>query len=115
MVYVVQEQAGKNILPAGKFGEIKVLLTAGKQVTFSAGAVAQKLMVQMSTFSDQDYLLLIGDPVLIGISCAVAAHWNNGNVKLLKWDRQEKVYYPVEFNLYRKENVNDTQNKNERV
>lgn len=100
MVYVVQEQPGKNILPAQKFGDIKVLFPPDFQVGLSAGQAAQKLMSEMSNFTDGDYLLLIGDPVIIGIATAVASHWSNGRVALLKWDRHERMYYSVSFDLF---------------
>ena len=49
----------------------------------------------MRCFNDDDYLLLLGDPALIGAAMTVASNYNNGNVKVLKWDRIEKMYYPV--------------------
>lgn len=103
MVYVVQEQLGKNIVSATKYGEIKILLPTGSQITFSAGHVTEELKSKLSHFNDKDYLLLMGDPVAIGLATMVAAHWNKGRVKMLKWDKQEKVYYPVSVNLYQKE------------
>lgn len=111
MVYVIQEQANKNILPAERFGEIQTLLPPGAQVTFSSGQVCKKLMFDLSTFKDEDYLLLIGDPVAIGIAVAVACHWNQGRVKMLKWDRQEKIYFPISINLYEKGESNGQENK----
>lgn len=102
MVYVIQEQKGKNLIPAIKFGELKFLLPAGAQITFSPGQVVNKLKIALSDFNDNDYLLLIGDPVAIGISCIFAAEWNQGKVKMLKWDRQEAMYYPIEINIHSK-------------
>jgi len=103
MVYVVQEQLGKNIISATKYGEIEVLLPTGSQITFSAGHVTEELKSKLSNFNDNDYLLLMGDPVAIGLATMVAAHWNKGRVKMLKWDKQEKVYYSVAVNLYNKQ------------
>lgn len=102
MVYVVQEQLGKNIISATKYGQIKVLLPTGSQITFSAGHVTEELKSKLSNFNDNDYLLLMGDPIAIGLACMVAAHWNKGRVKMLKWDKQEKMYYPVDTELYHK-------------
>lgn len=102
MVYVIQEQKNKNILPAREFGEIKTLLPPDQQVSFSAGQVAVSFDNKLSSFCDDDHLLLIGDPIAIGIATAVAAKWNQGRVKLLKWDRQEKRYFVVSINIYQK-------------
>jgi len=30
------------------------------------------------------------------------ADTTNGKYKLLKWDRQEKTYYPIEINIHQK-------------
>ena len=106
MVYVTQEQAGKNLLPATRYGELSVLLTESNNIGFSAGFVCNALRSKLSRFCDDDYLLLIGDPVVIGIAVATAAQWNQGRVKMLKWDRQEHCYYPVTINLYQKEESN---------
>jgi hypothetical protein len=45
---------------------------------------------------------LTGDPAIIGVACAIVADKTNGRFNLLKWDKQEKTYYPVEINLYEK-------------
>jgi hypothetical protein len=47
-----------------------------------------------------DYLLLTGDPAIIGVACSIVADKTGGKFNLLKWDRQEKTYYPIEINLY---------------
>jgi hypothetical protein len=45
----------------------------------------------------QDYLLAVGDPVIIGISTSMVSKATNGKYNMLKWDRQEKRYYPLEI------------------
>jgi helix-turn-helix protein len=102
MVYVVQECEGKNLLPAMKYGDIRILLESNAQVGFSAGQVTRQLDFRLSKFNDNDYLVLIGDPVIIGIAVAMAGKWNQGRVNVLKWDRQERMYYPVSINLFEK-------------
>tara|TARA_R110002020_G_scaffold50132_3_gene142000 strand:+ start:5644 stop:5961 length:318 start_codon:yes stop_codon:yes gene_type:complete len=97
-VYVVQEVQGINIISATKFGEISLLLPAG-QITFSVGPTVNRLRKGLSKFNDDDYLLLIGDPAAIGLATAIALDMNLGKGKLLKWDRQEKQYYPITVNI----------------
>ena len=31
----------------------------------------------------------------------------NGKYKVLKWDKQERKYYPIKINLYEKGEIND--------
>ena len=97
-VYVLQEM-GKNIRSAEKFGDLKVLLPDNKQIVLSAGPVAHKLRKELSTFCDDDYLLLIGDPAIIALAGAVVSEANRGRFKVLKRDRDEKKYYDLEIDL----------------
>ena len=97
-VYVLQEM-GKNIRSAEKFGDLKILLPDIKQIVLSAGPVAHKLRKELSTFCDDDYLLLIGDPAIIAIAGAIASEMNMGRFKVLKWDRDESKYYDIEIDL----------------
>ncbi len=94
-VYVVQEVIGFNILPAAKYGEFTLLLPKGQ-----AGPTVSRLKKGLKDFSDSDYLLLIGDPAAIGLATAVACDINRGKFRFLKWDRQEKKYYPITVNIH---------------
>ena len=98
-VYVVQEVPKFNVLPARKYGELELMLPPG-QITLSAGPTVNRFKHKLREFTDMDYLLLIGDPLAIGLAVAIASNANRGNVRLLKWDRQEKQYYPLNVNLY---------------
>ena len=88
-----------NVLSAGKYGELKLLLPEG-QITLSTGPTINRLRHKLQKFTDMDYLLLIGDPLAIGLAVAIASNANHGRLKLLKWDRQEKQYYPLTVSLY---------------
>ena len=98
-VYVVQEVPKFNVLPARKYGELELMLPPG-QITLSAGPTVNRLKHKLRNFTDMDYLLLIGDPLAIGLAVAIASNANRGKARLLKWDRQEKQYYPLNVNLY---------------
>jgi hypothetical protein len=101
LVFIVQEVPGRNVIPARQYGELCLLLPEG-DVVLSPGPTTRRLQRALKDFGDQDYLLLMGDPVAIGLACAVASDINQGRFKLLKWDRQQHVYYPVEVVLNRK-------------
>ena len=114
VVYVVQEIPGTrdgkpkiNILGATKYGAFKFLLPELSQIIFSPGPLVFKLRQALKNFSSRDYLLLTGDPAIIGVSCSFVSDLTNGKYKLLKWDRQERRYYPIEINLYEKGEIDD--------
>ena len=61
----------------------------------------------LKNYTSKDFLLLSGDPAIIGLACTIASDINNGRFNLLKWDRQEKVYYPLEIDLYEKGKIDE--------
>ncbi len=58
-------------------------------------------------FKEGDHLLLTGDPALIGVACSIVSDITNGKYNLLKWDKQERKYYPISINLYEKGEIDD--------
>ena len=99
MVYIIQEMPGKNITSASKYGELKLLLKAGDQVYLDPDAYTDKMIEKLKDYSDRDYLLLMGDPALIGIACGIAAMVNEGRINVLKWDRQTSSYNSININV----------------
>ena len=114
IVYFIQEipgtQSGSpkiNIMGASKYGEFKFLLPEFSQIIFSPGPLVYKLRQGLKDFNANDYLLLTGDPAIIGVACSIVSDMTNGKYNLLKWDKQEKKYYPIEINLHEKGEIND--------
>ena len=114
IVYVLQELPGTstgrpkfNIMGALKYGKLKVLLKENTQIVLSPGPIVFELRRLLKDYTSKDYLLLSGDPSVIGIAVAIVSDINNGRFNLLKWDRQEKVYYPLEIDLYEKGKINE--------
>ena len=98
-VYVVQEMPNHDIASAMRFGEVSVLLPPNTQIAFSTVPSVRLLRRKLRNFTDNDFLLLTGDPVAIGIACASAAQANSGRYTALKWDRRERLYIPVKIDL----------------
>ena len=114
IVYVLQELPGTstgrpkfNIMGALKYCKLKVLLKENAQIVLSPGPVIFELRRLLKNYTSKDFLLLSGDPAVIGLACAIASDINSGKFNLLKWDRQEKVYYPLEINLYEKGKIDE--------
>ena len=104
-VYVVQEvfkiehgitKTLFNLAPARRYGEITVILPGGK-VMLHPIPMVRELQKKLRKFSDDDYLLPIGDPAAIAAAGHIAAKNNGGRFKMLKWDRQEKCYDVIEI------------------
>ncbi len=84
--------------PAEKYGELRIILPwVGKDAMFLAYPVVKKVRESLRDFSDEDYLLAVGDPGAIAVLGAVAAEVNDGRFRLLKWDRRERRYAVVQY------------------
>jgi hypothetical protein len=96
-VYVVQESVRKDrrtgkfvpidISQAAAYGNIEVMLP-NNPIGIAMQPVVNRLRHALRNFSDDDYLLAMGDPVAIGIAFALASQANRGKVKTLRWDRR---------------------------
>ena len=90
-VYVIQDSPGKNLLPARDYGSLKILLThpdTKRDPVF----VAKKLQLQLKDITPSDYLLLVGEPIAIGLATHIALHNTHGIVRVLRWVREEYRY-----------------------
>jgi hypothetical protein len=99
MTVYIPQVMDYNVRSAEKFGDLKIMLSDRKQMILASAPLTFELQKHLKEFNDNDYLLLIGDPAIIGLCCAIAADVNNGKFKVLKWDRNDKRYYDLEIDL----------------
>ena len=115
IVYVIQEIAGTkdgkpkiNILGAAEYGTFKFLLPELSLMIFSPGPLIFKLRKGLRDYTTKDHLLLTGDPAIIGVACSIVSDITHGKFNLLKWDKQERKYYPIHINLFEKGEVDES-------
>ena len=116
-VFVIQEIAGTkagnpkiNIMGASVYsssGKFNFLLPEFSQIIFSPGPLVYKLRQGLKDFTKNDYLLLTGDPAIIGVACSIVSDITHGKYNVLKWDKQERKYYTISINLYEKGEIDD--------
>ena len=114
IVYVIQEIPGTkegnpriNIMGASHYGQFKFVLPEFSQMIHSPGPLVYTLRQKLKDYRPKDYLLLTGDPAIIGVACSIVSDITNGKFKLLKWDKQERKYYPIAINLHEKGKIDD--------
>jgi len=115
IVYVIQEIAGTkdgkpkiNILGAAEYGTFKFLLPELSQMIFSPGPLIFKLRKGLKDYTTEDFLLFTGDPAIIGVACSIVSDITSGKFNLLKWDKQERKYYPIHINLFEKGDLDES-------
>ena len=79
-VFVIQDIPGSkvgapkiNIIGATEFGNLKVLLPENSQIILSPAYVIQTLKQKLKDYTESDYLLLTGDPAIIGVACSIVS------------------------------------------
>jgi hypothetical protein len=108
-VYIIQNQQRMNertgaleakfdLTSAEKFGQTVHLLSPTAR-PFSSEHVIGVLREKLASFGDDDHLLLIGNPCLIGFAVAIAADFNDGRVKVLQWSGTNREYISVSADL----------------
>ena len=85
-----------NFSPAMQYGDLTVLVPAQTSLLSSVPTV-RTLRDKLRDFSDDDYLLPVGDPSIMMAAGAIAAEFNHGRVKVLKWDREQRRYLPIQL------------------
>lgn len=111
-VYVVQQPVRKDLksgqlvpsmdlTPALEYGELVSLLAPG-QVALLPAQMLGALRHGLKDFTDDDYLLPVGDPVAIAAASIVAAEFNRGRVKVLRWDGRARAYMVIPLYIDRR-------------
>ncbi len=85
-----------DLTPAAKYGDIRFLLRSNASVLNTVPLV-RVLKEKLADFSKDDYILPVGDPVIIGLVSAIASEKTGGIFKFLKWDKKERAYLPVQI------------------
>ena len=108
-VYVVQETMRKvngawrsvhDFSPALVYGDIQILFQGGQNIPLAAYPLIRELKSKLRNIKHTDYLLLAGDPVLIGMATVIATQITVGQINLLKWDRATGRYLKVPVDFY---------------
>jgi len=109
IVYVVQNQHqlthGKrsvprfDLSPAKKFGELKFLLESSASPLKHVLPLIDLHDALKNYRAECDFLLLTGNPVLIGWAVAIAADYAHGRVVCLQWENSTRSYQVVRVDL----------------
>lgn len=91
-----------DISPALKFGELEILAKHSHSMIASVPMV-RYFREKLKNYSNDDFILPVGDPVTIATVAAIAADMNKGYIKMLKWDKRQAAYIPIEINVWGEE------------
>lgn len=93
-----QQVKSMDITPAAKWGELVIVLQSSQSLIAPVPTI-RTINEVLAKFDDLDYLLPIGDPVLMCAVASIAARQNNGRIRFLKWDRRNMDYMVIQMDL----------------
>lgn len=96
-VFVVFADHRKDFSKAEQFGQLKdIFSSVGRN--YHGSALIEHARHVLRDIQPGDYILSVGDPVLVGICMAVALEYD-GEINILRWDREEFKYLPLTLNF----------------
>lgn len=98
-VFVIQQKAEIDITPAEQFGELVICLKPGRDFHLDPDKTTQILNEKLRDYGPDDFLLLMGDPVAIGVAAQIASQVNKGSVRYLLWMRRGRYYKAIRVGL----------------
>ena len=85
-----------DLRPAERFGRLRFILNQKQTLArVEPRQLISKMDMVLKNYTDLDYLLLIGSPVLIGWATALAAKNNGGRIQQLVWESAQQDYTVV--------------------
>lgn len=84
---------------ASEYGEIKILIHPYTSA-FNHDKIIPGLREELKNYCDDDYILPVGNPSMIGWVVALAAQYGGGVVKTLQYDGFSDSYNVVEATLF---------------
>jgi hypothetical protein len=84
--------------PARAYGDLHFMFPPAANLYVVSAPVVAEARRQLKDYTDADYILAVGSPVMMGIVCAVAAEVNNGKFRVLVWDKQTRAYIEYKVN-----------------
>ena len=89
-----------DLSPANEWGEVVFLLRDSENPFGDVDATAKEVerMLDDHGYDSEDFLLLVGNPALIGIVAAVASAYSP-KMQFLQWSKADHGYRPVVVNI----------------
>ncbi len=88
-----------SIHKAERYGRIEFLLSPSAS-PFNSEVILGELHDKLKSFTNDDHLLLIGNPVLIGMAVSIASFYNSGQVRFLQWSGKHFEYTEIVVKIY---------------
>lgn len=109
-VYVVQEPLFKDkrgqirskfdLSPAEAYGELNYVLNWSDPLELDIRQMLWKIRKALLNFTENDYLLMVGNPTAMALTAAVANERTDGCFRLLYWDNMKEEYRADQIDMH---------------
>lgn len=89
-----------DLTKATSWGTLKELVGPSANPLRDKDEIIDILHTELEDYSDNDYILCVGNPILIGWTVAIAAYYGNGEIQMLSWNNVKSVYEPLDVQLW---------------
>lgn len=100
-VFITQDNGRLDFTKAQRFGDLKPVAAGEVFPDNAEDRVVEVHHIVEALFRDfdpdQDYVLLAGDPIIMAITCLHLGATFPQDLNFLKWDRENREYYPVKL------------------
>ena len=83
-----------DLSPANIYGDVVELLSPTAK-PFNPEPIINELRIKLENFSDNDFLICIGNPILYTMAAQIALENNGGRARLLQWHGKRNEYVPI--------------------
>lgn len=89
-VYITHASKSFDFSPAAQYGDLKIIFNENPSLV---SEYIPLIKARLAGFDYKtDFLLLSGDPIVIGIATALVWKNTSGQLSFLKWDKIQKNY-----------------------
>lgn len=81
-----------------EYGDPVICLPGGR-IGLAPGPTIDRLKESLRDFTDDDYIVPVGDPTGMFIAAMVVGEMNRQKCNILKWDKDSKQYIKVQIDL----------------
>lgn len=93
---LVERLDARGKAKAEQYGEL-VFLFSPNVKPFNTEPLIKELREKLADFSEDDYVLMIGNPIIMSLVSTVASDASDGPIKFLQWTNGD--YVPVDADL----------------
>lgn len=89
-----------DLSPAREWGELEIVLTPSANPFTSMDKIIEDLHESLQHIKGEDYVILVGNPAIMGAMASIASQYTNGKLRVLQWHGKKRQYNLIEYDVH---------------